>query len=124
MLVTDEQHRVLLVQRAWNPAQGRWSLPAGFVDHDEAPDIAAVRECREETGLAVEAVDLLAVISGREHPHGADIIIIYEGHIVDGALTSGDDAADAAFFSLDALPPLAFRATRDVLAHYSAEIMA
>ncbi len=123
MLITDDAYRVLLVQRAWNPAQGRWSLPAGFVDHGEAPDAAAVRECREETGLDVETVDLLAVISGREHPQGADIIIVYEGRILDGTLASGDDAADAAFFSLKALPPLAFRATREVLAHYRAEVM-
>jgi len=124
MLVTDAEGRVLLVQRAWNPARGRWSLPAGFVDHDESPDAAAVRECREETGLDVEVVDLLAVISGREHLHGADIIIVYQGHIVDGILTSGDDAADVAFFSLETLPPLAFRATEEALKCYYTESMA
>lgn len=121
MLITDNEHRVLLVQRAWNPAQGRWSLPAGFVDHDESPETAAVRECREETGLDVEVADLLAVISGREHPHGADIVIVYQGGIVNGTLTSGDDAADVAFFSLDTLPPLAFRATQEALERYRSE---
>jgi ADP-ribose pyrophosphatase YjhB (NUDIX family) len=124
VLVTDDEGRVLLVQRAWDPAQGRWSLPAGFVDYDEAPEVAAVREGREETGLDIEVTELLAVLSGREHPHGADIVIVYRGYIVNGTLASGDDAADVAFFSLDALPPLAFRATREALKRYRAEVMA
>ncbi|MGC9398027.1 MAG: NUDIX domain-containing protein [Anaerolineae bacterium] len=121
MLVTDDQQRVLLVQRAWNPAQGRWSLPAGFVDHDEDPAAAAVRECREETGLEVEVVELLTLISGREHPQGADLVIVYRGRITGGVLTPADDAADVAFFPLEALPPLAFRATREALERYRAE---
>jgi 8-oxo-dGTP diphosphatase len=123
MLVTDRENRVLLVQRAWNPAQGCWSLPAGFVDHDEAPEAAAVRECREETGLDVEVIDLLTVISGREHPQGADIVIVYCGQVVAGALAPADDAVDVGFFSLDNVPPLAFRATREALAHYRTEII-
>ena len=123
LLLLDDGGRVLLVQRAWNPAQGRWSLPAGFVDYDEAPEAAAARECREETGLHVTVTDLLTVISGREHPHGADIVIVYRGQIVEGTLAPGDDAADAAFFPLEALPPLAFRATREALGHYRSEVM-
>lgn len=123
MLVTDNANRVLLVQRAWNPAQGRWSLPAGFVDHDETPEAAAVRECREETGLEVEVADLLTVISGREHPQGADIVIVYRGRVIDGTLAPDDDAIDVAFFPLDNLPSLAFQATREALAHYRTEII-
>ena len=50
-LVEDAAGRVLLVRRAWDPQRGYWSLPAGFVDEDESPPEAALRECREETGL-------------------------------------------------------------------------
>ena len=115
-LVEDDAGRVLLVRRAWNPMQGRWSLPAGFVDEDEAPPAAAIRECREETGLALEDLTLFTAVYGREHANGADIVLVYRGRINGGALAPADDAAEAAFFPLEGLPPLAFRATETALA--------
>lgn len=116
LLLTDEAQRVLLVRRAMIPMQGCWSLPAGFVDYDETPIEAAVRECHEETGLEVEVCGLLDVVAGREHARGADIVIVYRGRVRGGELVAGDDATDVGFFSLDALPPLAFAATRRALA--------
>ena len=118
VLVTDDARRVLLVRRAWEPQQGRWSLPAGFVDHDEDPASAAARECREETGLSVEVFGVLDVISGREHPRGADLVIVYQGRVVDGTLVASDDASDVGFFALENLPPLAFRATHRAVARW------
>jgi len=115
-LVEDAAGRVLLVRRAWEPQQGYWSLPAGFVDEDESPPEAALRECREETGLTLVAPELFMALYGREHARGADIVLVYRGRISDGVLTAADDAAEAAFFPLEALPPLAFRATEQALA--------
>ncbi len=117
VLIEDAARRVLLVQRKWNPMQGYWSLPAGFVDYDESPEAAARRECREETGLELKALQLLDIVYGREHEQGADIVIIYRGQAASGILAASDDASGAAFFALDALPPLAFQATRAALAH-------
>lgn len=117
VLVTDETHRVLLVRRAWNPHQGDWSLPAGYVDYGESPAAAAVRECREETGLNVEVERLIDVLAPREHTGGADIIIVYEGRIIDGELCAADDAAEAGLFALQELPKLAFEDTQRAIAY-------
>jgi ADP-ribose pyrophosphatase YjhB (NUDIX family) len=110
--------RVLLVRRAIEPAQGLWSFPAGFVDFDEDPAEAAVRECLEETSVRVEITRLLDVVSGREHERGADLVIVYCAHALDGEPRPGDDAEAAAYFAPDALPPLAFRSTEVALAHW------
>jgi len=36
------------------PLAGCWEFPGGKVQADETPALAAVRECREETGLSIE----------------------------------------------------------------------
>lgn len=122
LLLTDGADRILLVRRALPPCQGQWSLPAGFVNYGEAPADAARRECLEETGLVVQIGPVVDVVAGREHARGADIVIIYEGAILDGTLAAADDAADACFFAPDALPPLAFRATHQTVARWCAQL--
>ncbi len=121
VLVHDAEGRVLLTRRAWEPQQGQWSLPGGYVDHDEPPREAAVRECKEETGLDIEDLELLTLVSEHEggqstHQHGADLVVVYRARVAGGELTPADDAAEAHFFLLDDLPTLAFRSTREAVA--------
>ncbi len=107
--------RVLLTRRINEPQQGQWTLPGGFMDAGEDPARAAERECLEETGLVVQAGELLRVLTGREHPRGADLLLAYRAEIVSGELAAGDDAGEVGFFALDNLPPLAFESTRKIL---------
>jgi len=81
----------------------------------EDPAQAAVRECREETGLDVKISGLINIISGREHPRGADFVIVYRAEIIGGKLLAGDDADRAEFFPYEHLPPLAFKVTKKIL---------
>jgi NAD+ diphosphatase len=52
--------RILLTRKATWPA-GRWGLVAGFVEAAETTEQAAVREVREETGLAAEVLELVGI---------------------------------------------------------------
>jgi len=114
-VLVEERERVLLVRRVNEPFRGLWTLPAGFVDAGEDPAHAAMRECLEETGLSVQTTGVLDVVSGREHPRGADFVIIYRAEVLQGDLVCGDDADAADWFPRTALPPLAFAATRLIL---------
>lgn len=115
VVVESPDGRVLLTRRVNTPYQGKWTLPAGFINAYEDPADAAVRECREETGLEVEITGILDIIAGREHARGADFVIVYSARIVGGNLSAGDDADRVGFFARDHLPPLGFEATRRAL---------
>ncbi|HLC05757.1 MAG TPA: NUDIX hydrolase [Anaerolineales bacterium] len=113
--LVEHDRKVLLVRRVNVPQRGKWTFPAGFVDFDEDPQLAAVRECEEETGLRVRITSLVDVIFGQEHPRGASIVIVYRAEIEEGDLHARDDADAAGFFGPNEIPPLAFRATQVVL---------
>ena len=114
-VIVEQEGKVLLVRRKMKPRQALWTFPGGFVDFDETPAEAAVRECLEETGLVVEITNLLDVVGGQEHEGGADIVIVYRARQIGGKLQADDDVDRATFFSPGELPPLAFRATREAL---------
>lgn len=102
--------KLLLIQRARAPYEGMWALPGGFVDMDEDIDDAVVRELKEETGLELSGFHQLQAFGkvGRD-PRHRTITIAYYCFITELIAVKGmDDAMNAQWFSLDALPPLAF----------------
>jgi len=114
-VLVEQDGRVLLVRRVNEPHRGLWTLPAGFVDAGEDPARAAERECLEETGLSVRVMRVLDVIAGREHERGADFVIAYQGEVLSGALSPGDDSDAVDWFTRENLPLLAFTATQKIL---------
>lgn len=102
-----QNDKVLLVQRANNPGQGKWACPAGFVEYDEAPEEAVLRELEEETGYIGQVEGLLEVFPKKDDGL-ADIVIVYQVGIISGDLCPADDADDAQWFTRDNLPELVF----------------
>src|SRR4051812_7677074 len=50
-------------------ADGRWSLPGGWADVNQAPSECVIREVREESGFEVTVRKLAAVWDRARHPH-------------------------------------------------------
>jgi ADP-ribose pyrophosphatase YjhB (NUDIX family) len=103
--------KVLLIQRALPPFQGRWALPGGFVRLDETLDQAARRELREETGLnRVFLEQLYTFGTVNRDPRERVVSVAYyalvklSGHRAQAAT----DAADAEWFPIAKAPKLAF----------------
>ena len=110
-----EQGRILLVLRKYEPMVGHWALPAGFIEGHEAPAATARREAQEETGLLIRPVGLLGAFPGGG-PGARVLLLVYRGVVEGGQLSPGDDASDAGFYPLGALPqPLAYGPHRRVL---------
>jgi ADP-ribose pyrophosphatase YjhB (NUDIX family) len=99
--------RVLLVRER---ADGRWTLPGGWVDVNDAPSEAVAREILEESGYRARAVKLAALIDKNRHPHPPGVHHIYKLFFVceleggEAATSSETDAVE--FFPVRALPSL------------------
>lgn len=95
---------LLLVRRSQEPWQGYWYLPAGYVEVDEDPADAAVRELFEETGLIVRARDLAGAYYFEDDPRGNGILLVYNCQVIDGDLNANDEVEEAGLFTPETLP--------------------
>jgi len=93
--------KILLVKRSHEPYQGKWHMPAGYVEIDEEPAQAAQREAREETGLTVRVEKLVDCYLDTDDPRGNVIILLYDASVVDGEVTPSDETEAVEFFSAD-----------------------
>jgi ADP-ribose pyrophosphatase YjhB (NUDIX family) len=112
----DGTDRLLMVR---HPGHRGWSLPAGLLDRGEKPVETAVRELREETGVAltvgeVSAADPNVIV------HGAGWVdCVYLARVpLDTPLTvDGAEVRQAAFHPIDKLPAIT-TPTAALLSHY------
>jgi len=99
--VFDAEGRVLLVRRSDNLL---WCLPCGWIEPFEAPEEAAVREVREETGLEVRIVEQVAAVhrfpSERNGPH-AMVSMLFLGEVTGGEIRTSPETVEVAYRRLD-----------------------
>jgi len=107
---------ILLIKRK-NPPEG-WALPGGFVDYGESLESAAVREAKEETGLAIELLRQFHAYSdpGRDPRHHT-ITVVFLAR-AKGSPVAGDDAKDIGIFREDTLPEIIAFDHRKILDDY------
>jgi ADP-ribose pyrophosphatase YjhB (NUDIX family) len=104
---TAEGPQILMVRET---ADGRWTLPGGWIDLGESPAYAAEREVLEETGMNVIAEKLAAVFDKRRHdhppaPHHA-YLLFFLCRPVGGTLTPSVETSEVGWFSAARLPEL------------------
>ena len=109
-IVVWHGERVLLIRRGKPPRAGQWSLPGGALELGETVAAAARREVLEETGLAVEVGEVLAVVDlierDGERVRYHYTLIDFSAEAERAELRPGGDAADARWFGLDEIQPL------------------
>ena len=119
-VVVEAPGGIVLGRRSIEPGCGDWCLPGGFVNHDEDPAAAAVRECQEEIGADVRLEQLLGVYHVSKMTASSIVGIAYQGVVRDGEkLIAGPEMFEVGVFRPDELPPLAFPSHREVMAMYA-----
>src|SRR5581483_9089004 len=107
----DYKLNLLLIQRKNPPFQGDWAFPGGFLDYGEPPEVGALRELQEETGLENVVIHQVGAFGDPSRdPRGHTVSVVYYGFAeAERAEVKGtDDAADARWFDVTQLPKLAF----------------
>lgn len=100
VLFRDTQGDFLLVRPTYKPG---WDLPGGMAEANEAPEDAAVREVKEELGLAVTLLGLLVVDWVPPHgPWDDQLAFIFDGGVLAEGLAlrpHDEEVSDLAFVS-------------------------
>jgi len=110
VITKEKEPKVLLIQRGFDPYNGCWAFPGGFMNMDETTEQCAIRELEEETGLKVDTINQIGAYSKVDRdPRGRSITVAYLA-IIDAPVkvTGQDDAAKAEWWPLSSLPKLAF----------------
>jgi len=110
--VIVENGRALLVRRGTEPLKGQWSIPGGVVELGETLREAATREAKEETGLDVEAGEILEVVDRimRDPRHEVQyhyVLVDFLCRQVSGDARPGADASELRWITareLEGLP--------------------
>lgn len=124
-LVLDEEGRLLLGRRAFEPDVGLWDTIGGFVEEDEDALAALHREVLEETGLGVSVGGFVGTFSDRygdDEDAPAVLNLVFEARMVGGDPQPADDVTQLAWFPRDDLPAddeLAFRWIRVALRQWA-----
>ena len=95
--------KVLLVCRKNHPSIGYWALPGGFVELYENLEDTARRELEEETGVKGLPVEQFACYGDYQRDPRARVITTAYFSLVNEKevrVKAGDDAADAAWFTV------------------------
>jgi NADH pyrophosphatase NudC (nudix superfamily) len=121
VVLIEEGENVLLGKRGTNSFQaGKWCLPGGFIEYDEDFLSAAHREVKEETGLDIELLSILSVVTNYLSPELHTLVVVLHGHRLSGSLSAGDDLESVKWHNLSrSLPEMAFAADRHIIERFA-----
>ena len=103
-----QNEKILLVKER---SDGKWTLPGGWADQNEAPQAGIIREVVEESGYQIEVTKLYAIKDRSSHPYinqhpFTTFKLFFLGQIIGGEPLENLEISEIDFFSLDQLPPL------------------
>jgi ADP-ribose pyrophosphatase YjhB (NUDIX family) len=108
--------RILLCRRAIEPRRGFWTLPAGYLELNEATSAGAEREAWEEARAHIAIDGLLAIY---DIPRISQVQLVYRARLIEPDIAPGPESLDVRLFAWDEIPwpEIAFPSVRWALHH-------
>lgn len=98
-----KENKILLVKE-----QDKWSLPGGWVDYNESIASNTIKEVKEESGLDVIPLRIIAIQDRNKHNFPKFAYGIFKVfvlcYVISGSFKENDETTESGFFSLDNLP--------------------
>ena len=109
--------RVLLCKRNIEPAWGKWTLPAGFMELGETAAEGAARETDEEAGAQIVMEELFTVLSV---PRVGQVHLFFRARLLSDQFAPGHETIEARLIGEDEIPweEIAFRTVKETLARF------
>ena len=107
--------KILIAKRNQKPGKNKWALPGGFIESNENPEKACLRELKEETGVEGEIIKLAGVYLRKTKIYGSLIVIGYAVRVFKDDISVNSELKEAKFFSPKDLPCIPFFAHRKII---------
>ena len=101
-----------MIQRAREPGLGKLGVPGGFVDPNEAAEVALKREIQEEVGISVGKLTFLMTAPNSYAYHGVALPVLdifYTARVVDDQEIAHDDSEVSAWMWTELSPEILSR---------------
>jgi len=100
--------KILLVKEK---SDGKWTVPGGWADQNEAPLEGVIREVQEEAGYTIKNCRLYAVIDRDSHAYSPKFPttiykLFFVAEAVEGRFIENTEISEIGFFTLENLPEL------------------
>jgi ADP-ribose pyrophosphatase YjhB (NUDIX family) len=99
-LALEDDGRIWLARRGFDPSKGRWAMPGGFVDLGESAEDALRRELREELAVDATVGSLVGVYSRHDD---RTLVVVFRARL-HGAPQPSDEAPEVRAFAPAELP--------------------
>lgn len=124
-LIVNEKNEILLQERKF--PYGKWGLPGGLMELEESTEDTARREVLEETGLKLQELELIHVLSGKDYFVTAEngdmfysVTVAYESKNPLGELLiDPEESIGFEYFSMDDLPENLVGSHQEIIEIYS-----
>ncbi|MGD2270640.1 MAG: NUDIX hydrolase [Desulfobacterales bacterium] len=109
--------KILLCRRSIEPREGKWTLPAGYLENGETVSDGAIREVLEEACAPIEIVQPYALYN---IPSINQVYLMFRARLLDQSYRPGSESLEVRLFLEDEIPwdQMAFRVIEKTLQKY------